>query len=179
MLSTECPSSPMGRTHLPRASLLARPTRASCLVSHPRLMPHAVCCSRLAPPAPRALHYAPPHLAPPVRTRAMHSRGPTSALWHRAPCQRQAPRQRASIGGSKKMSTCCNRVFHAFQMYVVYVLSGCCKNRSGVAYVAMTIHVCCKYMFLMFQPFQMMLQVFYLDITYVALAIHVYCKCIF
>jgi hypothetical protein len=45
------------------------------------------------------------------------------------------------------MSTCCNRVFHTFQMYVVYVLSGCCKNRSSVAYVAMAILICCKCMF--------------------------------
>ena len=33
-------------------------------------------------------------------------------------------------------------------MYVVYVSYGCCKSRSGVAYVAITIHVYCKYMFL-------------------------------
>ena len=65
------------------------------------------------------------------------------------------------------MSTCCNRMFHAFQMYVAYVLSGCCKNRSGIAYVAMAIDVCCKCMFQMFQPFQM----------YVAVVIHICCKC--
>jgi hypothetical protein len=31
-----------------------------------------------------------------------------------------------------------------FQRYVAYVLSGCCKIRSSVAYVAMTMHLCCK-----------------------------------
>jgi hypothetical protein len=45
-------------------------------------------------------------------------------------------------------------MFHVFQMYVVYVSSGCCKSRSGVVYVVMTIHVYCKYMFQMFQLFQ-------------------------
>jgi hypothetical protein len=40
-------------------------------------------------------------------------------------------------------------------MYVAYVLSGCCKSRSNVAYVLMAIHVCCKCMFQMFQFFQM------------------------
>jgi hypothetical protein len=32
--------------------------------------------------------------------------------------------------------------------------SGCCKTRSGVVYVAMDLHVCCKCMFQMFQLFQ-------------------------
>jgi hypothetical protein len=42
------------------------------------------------------------------------------------------------------MSICCNNMFHAFQIYVAYVSSGCCKIRSSVAYVAMTMHLCCK-----------------------------------
>jgi hypothetical protein len=53
------------------------------------------------------------------------------------------------------MSACYNRIFHVFQMYVAYVLSGCYKSRYGVAYVAMTIHICWKCMFQMFQLFQM------------------------
>jgi hypothetical protein len=63
-----------------------------------------------------------------------------------------------------------------------------------VAHAAMTIHVCCKCMFQMFQLFsyacckcifQMfscfrhMSQVFYLDIAYVAVAIHICCKRMF
>ena len=32
-------------------------------------------------------------------------------------------------------------MFHVFQMYVAYALSGCCKSRSGVAFVAMPIDV--------------------------------------
>jgi hypothetical protein len=96
------------------------------------------------------------------------------------------------------MSTCCNRMFHAFQMYVVYVSSGCCKSRSGVAYVAMTIHVYCKYMFQMYVAsvfiwmlhwlytyvvsvcfkylscFKHMLQVFYLDVAYIAVSTYIY-----
>jgi hypothetical protein len=62
---------------------LTRPTLASCLAS----------CIGLASRCTL------PHLTPFVRTHAAHSRGPASVLWHRAPCQRQAPRQRASIGG--------------------------------------------------------------------------------
>jgi hypothetical protein len=78
------------------------------------------------------------------------------------------------------MSTCCNRMFYVFQMYVVYVSSGCYKSRSGVAYVAMTIHVCCKCIFFKyFIYFKRMLQVFCLDIAYVALAVHICCKCMF
>jgi hypothetical protein len=61
-------------------------------------------------------------------------------------------------------------------MYVAYVSSRYCKSRSGVAYVAMTIHVWCK--FQMFY-FKRMLQVFYLNITYVAVAIRLCCKCMF
>jgi hypothetical protein len=52
------------------------------------------------------------------------------------------------------MSTYCNCMFHVFQIYVAYVLSGCCKSRSGIAYVVMVIHVYCKCMFQMFQLFQ-------------------------
>jgi hypothetical protein len=49
-------------------------------------------------------------------------------------------------------------------MYVAYVSFGCCKSRSGVAYVAMAIHVCCKCMFQMFQ-------------TYVLSVLSGYCIC--
>jgi hypothetical protein len=64
-------------------------------------------------------------------------------------------------------------MFHAFQMYVAYVLSGCYKSRSGVhilqwlyTYVASVCFIC-------------MLQMFYIDITYVVVAIYVCCKCMF
>jgi hypothetical protein len=40
----------------------------------------------------------------------------------------------------------------------------------NVAYVALAIHVCCKYMFQMFQCFKYMLQVFYLDVAYVVVS---------
>jgi hypothetical protein len=66
------------------------------------------------------------------------------------------------------MSTCCNRMFHAFQMYVAYVSSIFCKSRSGVAYVAIATHMCCKCMFQLFQTY----------VAYVAVAIHVCCKCV-
>jgi hypothetical protein len=106
------------------------------------------------------------------------------------------------------MSTCCNRMFHAFQMYVTYISSRCCKSRFGVVYVVMAIRVCCKCMFQLFQTdvvsfssgcclccsgytyvvsvfskcfrcFIWMLYVFHLDIAYVAVAIYVHCKCMF
>jgi hypothetical protein len=77
------------------------------------------------------------------------------------------------------MSTCCNHMFHTFQMYVTYVSSGCCKSRSDVAYIAMTIHVRCKCIFKCFSCFKRMLQAFYLYVAYVALAIHICCKGMF
>jgi hypothetical protein len=39
-------------------------------------------------------------------------------------------------------------------MFYIFRSSRCCKTRSGVAYYAMSIYVCCKYMFQMFQLFQ-------------------------
>jgi hypothetical protein len=65
------------------------------------------------------------------------------------------------------MSTCYNRIFHVFQIYVAYISSGCCKSRSSIVYVAMVIHVCCKCVFQMFQLFQ----------TYVASVLFGYCIC--
>jgi hypothetical protein len=65
------------------------------------------------------------------------------------------------------MSTCCNCIFHAFQMNVAYILSGCCKSRSSIVYVAMTVHVCCKCMFQIFQLFK----------TYVASVLSRCCIC--
>jgi hypothetical protein len=66
---------------------------------------------------------------------------------------------------------------HIFQEYVPNVLILCyrkCFHVASVylevAYVAMTIHVCCKCMFQIF--FGSMLQVFYLDVAYIAVAIH-------
>jgi hypothetical protein len=75
------------------------------------------------------------------------------------------------------MSTCCNRMFHVFQMYMAYVSSECCKSRSGVPYVAMAIKYVASVCFKCFDCFKHMLQVFYLDIAYVAVAIHVCSKC--
>ena len=43
----------------------------------------------------------------------------------------------------------------------------------------MAIHVCCKYMFQMFQLYQTYVASVYLDVVYVALAIHVCCKYMF
>jgi hypothetical protein len=65
------------------------------------------------------------------------------------------------------MSTCSNRIFYVFQMYIAYVSSRCCKSKSSVSYVAMTIYVCCTCMFQSFSGFKHMLQVFHLDVAYV------------
>jgi hypothetical protein len=52
--------------------------------------------------------------------------------------------------------------------------------RLDIAYVAMTIHVCCKYMFFKcFICFRRILQVFYLDVAYVSVAICICCKRLF
>jgi hypothetical protein len=58
-------------------------------------------------------------------------------------------------------------MFHAFQMFVAYVSSGCCKNRSGVAYVAMTIRICYGVCFKCFSYFKM----------YVASVLSRFCIC--
>jgi hypothetical protein len=63
-------------------------------------------------------------------------------------------------------------------MYVEIVLSGCCKTSSGVAYIIMTIHICCK-CFKCFSYIRRMLQVFCLDVAYVTVGIHICCKCMF
>jgi hypothetical protein len=64
-------------------------------------------------------------------------------------------------------------------MYVAYVSSRCCKSRSGVAYVAMTIHVCYKCMFQMFPLFQIYVTSVLSRCCICCTAIHVCCKCIF
>jgi hypothetical protein len=74
------------------------------------------------------------------------------------------------------MSTRYNHIFYAFQIYDANILFGFCKSRSGIAYIAMSIHVCCKCMFQMFQLFSNVSAV-YLDVAYVALAMNVCCKC--
>jgi hypothetical protein len=102
------------------------------------------------------------------------------------------------------MSTYCNRMFYAFQIYVAYVSFRYCKSRSGVAYVAMTIHVCCKCMFQKYVAsvllsrccicctgYTRILQVyvsnvvvvsnvccrcFYMNVAYVTVSIHICCK---
>jgi hypothetical protein len=71
------------------------------------------------------------------------------------------------------MSTRYDRMFHAFQMYVVYVLFGC--------------YICCNVYTRILQAyisnisvvFKRMLQVIYLDVACVALAMHVSCRCTF
>jgi hypothetical protein len=75
------------------------------------------------------------------------------------------------------MSTHYNHMFHVFQIYVAYVLFGSCKSRSGVTYIAMSIHLQVSVCFKYFSCFQMYVEVVYLDVAYVALAINVRCKC--
>jgi hypothetical protein len=45
-------------------------------------------------------------------------------------------------------------MFHLFHLDVACVSFRCCKSRSSVTYITIGIHVCCKYMFQMFQLFQ-------------------------
>jgi hypothetical protein len=63
-------------------------------------------------------------------------------------------RQWAFIGRQRRWAHVATLCFMHFQMYVTYVSSKYCKNKSGVVYIAMAIHVCCKYMFQRFQLFQ-------------------------
>jgi hypothetical protein len=166
-------------SHFPQKKLAPR------TVARTHLAPRASRSSRHAPvrlPASRCapLHLAPHamHPAPWLTLSAPRASGPTRASRHPHLAQRSpAPRQLASIGRQQIESTCCNRIFHAFQTYVTYVSSRCCKSRSGVAYVAMAIlaSVCFK----CFSCFKRILQLFYLDIAYVAVAIYVCCRCMF
>jgi hypothetical protein len=75
-----------------------------------------------------------PHLE--LHTPPRTARRPNLAL-HSSCCVKQPP-----LGDSKYRSTCCNRMFYVFQVYITYVSSGCCKSRSGVTYVVMAIHIC-------------------------------------
>jgi hypothetical protein len=139
--------------------------RASCLMLR---VPHL----RLSLLTPRASRYAPPHLAPPARLalRTAKVRPPHHDIELRAGVKLRV-NKRPHWGQQVDE--------HMLQPYVscVYVCfnvsSECCKSRSGVAYVATTIRVCCKCMFQCFSCFKRMLQAFYLDGAYVALAIYV------
>jgi hypothetical protein len=83
------------------------------------------------------------------------------------------------LGSSKQMSTCCNHMFHTFQIYVAYVSFGYCKV-DLVLHMLQWLYthvasICFKY----FSCFKCMLQVFYQDVVYIALTIHICCKCMF
>jgi hypothetical protein len=78
------------------------------------------------------------------------------------------------------MNTCDNCMFHAFQVCVAYVSSGCCKNRSGITFFCNGYtHVLQVHVSNVLAVFKRMLQVLHLDIAYIAVAIHVCCKCVF
>jgi hypothetical protein len=134
MLSTERPSSRTGRAPAPCASRTPPAPRASCRV---------LLASRVARTSCLVLGLA-------LRTAEVCGPWATSASWHRALHSHRAPRQRASIGRQQIDERTLQPLVHAFHMYIAYVLFVRCKSRSGVAYVAMSVRVCCKYMFQMF-----------------------------
>jgi hypothetical protein len=150
-----------GRTCLvprPCASHLAPCVPAPCASHFPKQKNLASWHrTHLAPRAPRAPLRLPPRVVRPCN-RASH--GHTRPASHRAPrpwltlrsCL--TSRQLASIGRQQVDEHTLQLYISWFQMYVTYVSSGCCKSRSGIAYVVMAIHVCCKCMFQMFHLFQ-------------------------
>jgi hypothetical protein len=134
------------RTRLPPHLVPHAPTRTSCLAPRAALASCAMCHLRLAlrSAAPSAFRPGSRCAQPRSDLRAVassfvqaSSSASTSVHW-----------------GQHVDEHICNWMFNVFQMYVAYVSSRCCKSRSGVAYVAMTIHVCCKCMFQMFRFFQ-------------------------
>jgi hypothetical protein len=131
-LTTRAPAPPASRRahlHLAPYTVTPDPPRTECALC---LVSHAP-----APPASRRvpLHIAPRTIAPDPAHTACAPR-PAPCAKHTHPClvppaPRYAPScpRQPSLGGSKLMSTCCNRKFHAFKLYVAYVSSGCCKSR--------------------------------------------------
>jgi hypothetical protein len=97
------------------------------ILRHIKLTIHAwsTKCRSLCSVAPRASR---------PDSRCAQPRWTTSTPWHRAPCWRRAPRQRASIGRQQVD-------LHTLQPWIY------------VAYVSMSIHLCCKCVFQMFQLF--------------------------
>jgi hypothetical protein len=110
-------------------------------VSRPNLIPYCFYQDG-CPVSHRAPLRLTPHAAQPTHACAVHASRPRWCFALRFP----VPRQLASIG---------------WQQVYAY------KSRSGVVYVAMTIRICCKCMFQMFQLFQ----------TYVASVLSGYCIC--
>jgi hypothetical protein len=53
------------------------------------------------------------------------------------------------------------------------------KVDMDIAYVAMAIYLCCKYLFKMFSISLVCCKYFYLDVAYVAVAIYICCKRMF
>jgi hypothetical protein len=72
-------------------------------------------------------------------------------------------------------------------IYVVIVFSKCfgCFYLDvvcfylDVAYVAVAIHLCCKYMFQIFHLFSDVCYKYFMNVAYVAVVIHICCKCMF
>jgi hypothetical protein len=70
-------------------------------------------------------------------------------------------------------------MFHALQMYVAYVLSGCCKI-DLVLHMLQWLYTCvASVCFKCLCFFKRMLQVFHLYVAYVATVVHICCKCVF
>jgi hypothetical protein len=180
MLSTDRPFSRMGRTCLPLRVTRPRPCVLSAPLAPRASRPTCVSCSHhvmhsLTLPTP--LTSCRSRLAPHARLRTAEVRPLRRGIKLRAGIKLRVNER--PLGAANRWAHVVNVCFYAFHMYVSYVLSGCFKSRSGIVYVAMTMHVCCKYMFQMFSCFKRMLQMFYWDVAYVALAIHVCCKCMF
>ena len=136
--------------------------RPVCITSH-SWSPHAVCIAWKQAQALPHVKFFHPHVVIILRMHVsscdvrmcMHIKMKTNL------CARMssAPTTSMALHGIELHVGARLCMFHVFQMYVSYmdvvacVLSGCCKIWSGVAYVAMAIHVCFKCMFRMFQLF--------------------------
>jgi hypothetical protein len=157
-------------TRLPRASHLGPQTLAVPRAArpHPRLVPHA---ARL-PPWPRSIRLS---IVGNLELRASVKI-----------CVNEHP-----LGAASRWAHVATVYFMRFRC-MLHMFIWMLQSRSDVAYVAMTIHVCCKCFIWMlhwlytcvasvcfkcFSCFKRMLRVFYLYVAYVAVVIHIGCKC--
>jgi hypothetical protein len=103
--------------------------------------------------------------------------GRATILGHRLAGSDRSPLPSASYGRRVK-NACCKHMFQVFKMFHRYVASvsyECCKSRCDVAYVAMVVHICCKFLLSMFHLcFYACCKCVYLDVAYVS---HIDYKC--
>jgi hypothetical protein len=121
-----------------RPACLRAPTHASCLV------PHAALASpRAAYALCLALHSTAPHASRP-NSRCAQRRSDLRAVASSSVLAPSSASMSVQLGVASRWAYVVTVCFMRFRCMLHMFLSGCCKIRSSVAYVAMTMHLCCK-----------------------------------